>query len=557
MTDDEWAGDGQVTVSYDPSEHAAPDADGGGEGVRPRRRPVVRQGSGHRRAFGRLYREHFGVVWSMVRRCGVPPAHQEDAVQEVWLVVYRRLDTLEPDASARAWLSSITRRVASRLRRTEFRQRRKLAAIELATERPGEGVLEVQDARKLLDALLGQLDDDQRDVLVLAQVHGLTGPEIAQTLEIPVNTAYSRLRLARRRVERFAAEVGVEQASVIGALRRREQPPARAAARVWLVLAPKLGLPIAASVGATTAASAGSATTAASVGSATTAASAGSTATAASAGSATMAASAGSATTAASAGSATTAIPIGGAATALSAGSATTVVPIGGALTVASTGTTAGVVSTLGASMAGLKVFAVTVGIGLAGLTAVRGTLDAQAATSQPTASRVDVAARQRTPATVVTPIQRAAVVAEPDGFVDTEASPVHDDVAPAPRPVVVAAADPEPHTKRPARSRRPSAPSSTPPVEVSAVSSVPQEAALLAKAQRALRAGDAAGALDLLQEHARRFPQGSLRDERRGARVRALCELGRGPQARAEARSLAQDRPDSPVAAGVADVCT
>src|SRR5690606_18144694 len=108
----------------------------------------------------RFYREHFGLVWSMVRRFGVPSAQHEDAVQEVWLVAYRRLHTLEPDASAKAWLSSIARRVASRLRRTDHRQRRKIAALELAAAHPQpvpSAVLEGRDARRLLDALLAQL----------------------------------------------------------------------------------------------------------------------------------------------------------------------------------------------------------------------------------------------------------------------------------------------------------------------------------------------------------------------------------------------------------------
>ncbi|MCH9681035.1 MAG: sigma-70 family RNA polymerase sigma factor [Deltaproteobacteria bacterium] len=482
-------------MSYDQGEDAAEDVaiDAQVSGTaRSRRRGPTRTASAHGRAFGRLYREHFGVVWSAVRRCGVPDAHQEDAVQEVWLVAYRRLDTLLPDASPQAWLCSIARRVASRLRRTEFRQRRKIAAIELASERPGDGVIEVHDARRVLGAVLGQLDDDQRDVLVLAQVHGLTGPEIAQTLEIPVNTAYSRLRLARRRVERFAAEAGVEQASVIGALRRREQPPSRAAARVWLVLVPKLGL----SAGA-----AGSAGAAAGIGSGT-----------------------------------------------------------------AGMATTTGIVSTVVGGFTAAKAFAVTVVVGLLGLVAVEGVVDARPAAPSGVADDdvvADATADLRTAAPALVAPTAVAVddaVAATPSLDEAVVGPEPTVLPPAAPPRAVARGAVDPSRSRPTRppgARREAEPSGSDSVPPKAQpSSLPQEAALLGEAQRALRGGDPAQALQLLEQHERRFPQARLDDERKGARVRALCGLGRAAEARAEARRLLLRSPDSPVAAGVADVC-
>lgn len=429
-----------------------------------------------RRAFLRFYREHFGLVWSMVRRFGVPSAQHEDAVQEVWLVAYRRLHTLEPEASAKAWLSSITRRVASRLRRTDHRQRRKLVALGHAVERPRSPAactLEQQDARRLLDAVLAELDDEQRDVLMLAQVHGLTGPEIAHALEIPLNTAYSRLRLARRRVLRFASELGAERAAVLGALRRGERPPPQAAARAWVLLVPKLGL----SVGA-----------------------------------------------------------------------------------VATATSTSGSIG-----LFGVKTLVIAVGLGVVGLGVVRGVVDARAAAPR------DVVA-----------IEAAAGSGLPDAGPSMARQEPSDSVrerAPAPRvglassagalddDIEAAAALPSPPRARlpmpPASGRRTSSPASpaaeppSPPSPDVELATLTAEAELLGRAQRALRSGDPAVALQLLEEHERRFPRGELRDERRGARVRVLCDLGRGAQARAEARRLLHDRPSSPVAAGVADVCS
>lgn len=491
MTDDGPSGDDGPTVSYDLGDRAAPhgveadEADAADLGPassaasssawpasasssgwrRARPRHVPR----HRRAFHRFYREHFGLVWSMVRRFGVPAAHHEDAVQEVWLVAYRRLHTLEPEASAKAWLSTITRRVASRLRRTEHRKARKLAALHLAGERTrgsSSSSVEAQDARRLLAALLAVLDEEQRDVLVLAQVHGLSGPEIAEALEIPLNTAYSRLRLARRRVDRFVAEVGTEQALVIGALRRSEEPPPRAAMGVWAVLVPQLGL--------------------------------------------------------------------------------------SGAGAAASSGAPGGI--------AGVKAFAIAAVVGVVGLVTARAVVDARAVAKRERAAIVVDAADGGGQAPAPGEAEPSRVDVDRAAPPATSAAPSATTPVPAREPAAsdwARSSNASTSSSKISASSRTAAASPRDAVEAGSASMLTAEAELLGRAQQALREGDAAAALRLLEEHERRFPAGELGDARRGARVRALCGLGRGAQARAEASSLLRERPHSPVAAGVADVCS
>jgi hypothetical protein len=79
------------------------------------------------------------------------------------------------------------------------------------------------------------------------------------------------------------------------------------------------------------------------------------------------------------------------------------------------------------------------------------------------------------------------------------------------------------------------------------------QEVALLARATRELRAGHAGKALKALDEHARRFPNGVLSEERRSARAQALCALGRRSEGRGE---VAQLPADSPAAARATQAC-
>lgn len=98
-------------------------------------------------------------------------------------------------------------------------------------------------------------------------------------------------------------------------------------------------------------------------------------------------------------------------------------------------------------------------------------------------------------------------------------------------------------------------APTPAPPPAASSRSPdvLAREVALLSRATRELRAGRAAAAVKILDEHQRRFPTGALSEERRAARAQALCQLGRVDEGRAELARLA---PRSPAAATAAQVC-
>lgn len=154
--------------------------------------------------FDAVYDEHFDLVWRSLRRLGVPPESLDDAAQEVFLVVHRRLSEFKGRSSLKTWVVGISVRVASDFRR---RQRRKEPASEplgeeLLDQRPGPDELAAQsEALRLLDATLRELDDEKREVFVLAELEHLSAPEISLALDLNVNTVYSRLRAARRLFE--------------------------------------------------------------------------------------------------------------------------------------------------------------------------------------------------------------------------------------------------------------------------------------------------------------------------------------------------------------------
>ena len=155
------------------------------------------------RDFAQLYARHHAYVWRILRRLGVPDAALEDATQDVFVVVHRRRDSLDPDASVRSWLFGIARRVAADLHRGNRRLRRRLEAVPEAPPAPPlDEEVSRAEAADFVRRFLERLDDGHRMVFVLADVEGLTAPEISDAMQIPVNTVYSRLRSTRKKFER-------------------------------------------------------------------------------------------------------------------------------------------------------------------------------------------------------------------------------------------------------------------------------------------------------------------------------------------------------------------
>jgi len=157
--------------------------------------------------FEALYTEHFAFAWRMLQHFGVADGQVEDAVQDVFVVVHRRLDDWDR-RSARSWLYGIARRVAADHRRARARHQRKLDALP----EPQAPALERQVAdRELLatiEAALAKLDPGPREVFVMAEIDGMSARDIAELLEFNPNTIASRLRRARDEVARALAQVG-------------------------------------------------------------------------------------------------------------------------------------------------------------------------------------------------------------------------------------------------------------------------------------------------------------------------------------------------------------
>ena len=160
-------------------------------------------------AFEQVYEEHFAFVFRMAKGLGIPSSSVDDVVQDVFVVVHRKLPEFEGRAKVRTWLTRILFNVVREHRRARARSRHDELSEDFHDDRaksPEGRAAEREAARILLD-MLDAMEADQREVFVLAEVEQMEMPEIASALGINVNTAYSRLRLARREYEKQLARV--------------------------------------------------------------------------------------------------------------------------------------------------------------------------------------------------------------------------------------------------------------------------------------------------------------------------------------------------------------
>ena len=170
----------------------------------PRARLSLSLGPADARLLGELYRAHAPAIFRALRRWGVPDAKADDALQETFLVASRKLGEFEGRSTHSTWLFGIALRVARGVRRAREHDALDVEPADGAT--PLDERADGRRAAQRLDALLRTLDDDQREVFVLAELEERTAPEIAEITGAKLNTVYSRLRLARQAVQAaFAA----------------------------------------------------------------------------------------------------------------------------------------------------------------------------------------------------------------------------------------------------------------------------------------------------------------------------------------------------------------
>jgi RNA polymerase sigma-70 factor, ECF subfamily len=148
--------------------------------------------------FADTYARFYDAVRRTLGCLGVPRAALDDAVQEVFVVVHRRVGDRSDVAVPREWIYGVTRRIAWRFHRTTTRTQRREQLADVPEDRGSPELrFAEQEAVAFMNAFLDTLDDDQRTVFVLAEIEELTAREVAAIVGASPNTVASRLRLAR------------------------------------------------------------------------------------------------------------------------------------------------------------------------------------------------------------------------------------------------------------------------------------------------------------------------------------------------------------------------
>jgi RNA polymerase sigma-70 factor (ECF subfamily) len=163
-----------------------------------------------RHALAQAYDQHAATVFRLLRRLGVSESAAADALQDVFVVAWRKHQEFEGRSSPRTWLCGIALRVARDYRRERDRRLREHGDVELPADSPSpEAQAAHAAALRRLDTLLAQMSEPLRECFVLVEIEQLQAPEVAELLRVPVNTVYSRVRLARAAVlEQMSAEGG-------------------------------------------------------------------------------------------------------------------------------------------------------------------------------------------------------------------------------------------------------------------------------------------------------------------------------------------------------------
>lgn len=158
-----------------------------------------------------IHDAHAPFVFRALQRLGVPESDLDDAVQEVFVVVHKKLDTFRGSARVTTWLYGVALRVAYRFRRTARRRREspdELDQTHVPDSRPGpDSVAAEVEARRQLAEVLEGMDPPKRAVLVMFELERLSTAEIAAELGVPPGTVYSRLSAARAQFQRAVARL--------------------------------------------------------------------------------------------------------------------------------------------------------------------------------------------------------------------------------------------------------------------------------------------------------------------------------------------------------------
>jgi RNA polymerase sigma-70 factor, ECF subfamily len=155
-------------------------------------------------SFQAIYDTYYGEVARWIRALGGPAADQDDLIQEVFVVVYRRLHDFDGRNLA-GWLYRITAHQVRDYRRLVWIKHIFRRSVALSSEVPSARptpimTLETRERQRNLELLLSRLSDPLRAAFVLFEIEGYTAEEISEMQSVPTNTVRARIHRARKKM---------------------------------------------------------------------------------------------------------------------------------------------------------------------------------------------------------------------------------------------------------------------------------------------------------------------------------------------------------------------
>lgn len=163
---------------------------------------VARLAGGDKNALGSLYDSTTRIVYGLALRILGDPSSAEDVTMEVYLQVWRRAGSYDPQrGTVLSWLVTLARSRAIDCLRSRKARRADLEEhvdelANLRDSRPGPELASIQDGRsRIVQKAMAQLSRDQREAIELAYFSGLSHTEVAAQKDLPLGTVKTRIRL--------------------------------------------------------------------------------------------------------------------------------------------------------------------------------------------------------------------------------------------------------------------------------------------------------------------------------------------------------------------------
>ena len=150
---------------------------------------------------GEAYQMHAPFIARVIEKLTGAGPHVDDLLQETFIIAYKKRAQFEKRSALRTWLYGIAKNLCMHHKRVLARFlnfKEKLQSLPNSVSQTPDQTLEVSRELQLAESVITSMSFKQREVFVVYELEEMEGPEIAELLEIPIGTVWTRLHKARQ-----------------------------------------------------------------------------------------------------------------------------------------------------------------------------------------------------------------------------------------------------------------------------------------------------------------------------------------------------------------------